>query len=93
MLGEAEKMKRRAAEDQGREEGSRSPAEDGGACHAAQRLLRRGNTCRQFRRYRMSKGLFMNILHGVREFDPYFKLKLDAVGVLGFSSIRSAPPP
>ncbi|KAK1645306.1 hypothetical protein QYE76_063111 [Lolium multiflorum] len=35
------------------------------------------------RRYRMSKGLFMNILHGVREFDPYFKLKLDALGVLG----------
>ncbi|KAK1682190.1 hypothetical protein QYE76_043038 [Lolium multiflorum] len=42
-----------------------------------------------FRRwYRMSKGLFMNILHGVREFDPYFKLKLDAVGVVGFSSIQ-----
>ncbi|KAK1653181.1 hypothetical protein QYE76_070986 [Lolium multiflorum] len=40
------------------------------------------------RRYRMSKGLFMNILHGVREFDPYFKLKADAVGVLGFSSIQ-----
>jgi hypothetical protein len=38
--------------------------------------------------YRMSKGLFMNILHGVREFDPYFKLKLDAVGVVGFSSIQ-----
>ncbi|KAK1682675.1 hypothetical protein QYE76_043523 [Lolium multiflorum] len=36
----------------------------------------------------MSKGLFMNILHGVREFDPYFKLKADAVGVLGFSSIQ-----
>ncbi|XP_071676801.1 uncharacterized protein [Lolium perenne] len=31
------------------------------------------------RRYRMSKGLFMNILHGVREFDPYFKLKVDVV--------------
>ena len=41
-----------------------------------------------WRRYRMSKGLFMNILHGVREFDPYFKLKLDAVGVVGFSSIQ-----
>ncbi|KAK1610284.1 hypothetical protein QYE76_033957 [Lolium multiflorum] len=40
------------------------------------------------RRYRMSKGLFMNILHGVREFDPYFKLKLDVVGVVGFSSIQ-----
>ncbi|KAK1644998.1 hypothetical protein QYE76_062803 [Lolium multiflorum] len=40
------------------------------------------------RRYRMSKGLFMNIIHGVREFDPYFKLKLDAIGVLGFSLIQ-----
>jgi hypothetical protein len=36
----------------------------------------------------MSKGLFMNILHGIREFDPYFKLKHDAVGVAGFSSIQ-----
>ncbi|KAK1611389.1 hypothetical protein QYE76_035062 [Lolium multiflorum] len=39
-------------------------------------------------RRKMSKRLFMNILHGVREFDPYFKLKLDAVGVVGFSSIQ-----
>ncbi|KAK1660618.1 hypothetical protein QYE76_048777 [Lolium multiflorum] len=30
----------------------------------------------------------MNILHGVRDFDKYFKLKLDAVGVTGFSSIQ-----
>ncbi|KAK1663525.1 hypothetical protein QYE76_051684 [Lolium multiflorum] len=29
------------------------------------------------RQYMMSKGLFMNILHGIREFDPYFKLKHD----------------
>ena len=36
-----------------------------------------------WRRYRMSKGLFMNILHDVREFDPYFKLKHGAVGVVG----------
>ncbi|KAK1628920.1 hypothetical protein QYE76_003235 [Lolium multiflorum] len=41
-----------------------------------------------WRRYRMSKGLFMNILHGVREFDPYFKLKHDVVGIAGFSSIQ-----
>jgi hypothetical protein len=40
------------------------------------------------RRYTMSKGLFMNILHDVREFDPYFKLKHDVVGVAGFSSIQ-----
>jgi hypothetical protein len=36
----------------------------------------------------MSKGLFMNILHDVREFDPYFKLKHNAVGDVGFSSIQ-----
>jgi hypothetical protein len=38
-------------------------------------------------RYRMSKEMFMEILHGVREFDPYFKLKHDAVGTVGFLSI------
>jgi hypothetical protein len=36
----------------------------------------------------MTKELFMEILHGVREFDPYFKLKHDAVGTAGFSSIH-----
>jgi hypothetical protein len=36
----------------------------------------------------MSKGLFMNILHGVREFGPYFKLKNEVVGTVGFSSIQ-----
>jgi hypothetical protein len=36
----------------------------------------------------MSKGLFINILHGVREFDLYFKLKHDDVGVAGLSSIQ-----
>ena len=40
------------------------------------------------RRYRMSKDLFMEILHGVREFDPYFRLKHDIVGTAGFSSIE-----
>ncbi|KAK1650759.1 hypothetical protein QYE76_068564 [Lolium multiflorum] len=38
---EAEKMKRRAAEDQGRGERSRSPDRGWRAYHAAQRLLRR----------------------------------------------------
>ncbi|KAK1633051.1 hypothetical protein QYE76_007366 [Lolium multiflorum] len=38
--------------------------------------------------YRMSKGLFMNTLHCVPEFDPYFKLKHDDVGIVGFSSIQ-----
>jgi hypothetical protein len=32
----------------------------------------------------MSKELFMEILHGMREFDPYFKLKHDTVGTAGF---------
>jgi hypothetical protein len=36
----------------------------------------------------MSEELFMEILHGVREFDPYFKLKHDAVGMAGFSLIQ-----
>jgi hypothetical protein len=41
-----------------------------------------------WRRYWMSKELFMEMLHGVREFDPYFKLKHDAVGMAGFSAIH-----
>jgi hypothetical protein len=41
-----------------------------------------------WRRLRMSKELFMEILHGMREFDPYFKLKHDAVGTACFSSIQ-----
>ncbi|XP_071679318.1 uncharacterized protein [Lolium perenne] len=44
------------------------------------------------RRYRMSKGLFMNILQGVREFDPYFKLKVDVVGVLGHGGLACGNP-
>ncbi|KAK1631803.1 hypothetical protein QYE76_006118 [Lolium multiflorum] len=79
-----------AAEDQGREERSRSPAEDGG--HAMLHNDYFADDATQAdnfrRRYRMSKGMFMNILHGVREFDPYFKLKVDVVGILGFSSVQ-----
>jgi hypothetical protein len=30
----------------------------------------------------------MDILHGVRELDPYFRLKHDAVGTASFSSIQ-----
>jgi hypothetical protein len=44
-------------------------------------------------RYRMSNGLFMNILHGVREFEPYFKLKHGAVALSGSHRFRSAPSP
>jgi hypothetical protein len=40
------------------------------------------------RRFRMSRKLFMRLVVAVREFDPYFIAKKDAVGVLGFSSIQ-----
>jgi hypothetical protein len=40
------------------------------------------------RRYRMGRKLFLKIVEHVREFDDYFKLKRDAVGVLGFSTIQ-----
>jgi hypothetical protein len=36
----------------------------------------------------MSKELSMKILHGMREFDPYFKLKHDVVGTTSFLSIQ-----
>jgi hypothetical protein len=36
----------------------------------------------------MGKDLFMEILHGMREFDLYFRLKHDAVGTTGLSSIQ-----
>jgi hypothetical protein len=67
-----------------------APAKDEGAYHVVQRLLADDATqADNFRcRYMMSKGLFMNILHGVREFDHNFKLKHDAVDVVGFSSIH-----
>jgi hypothetical protein len=39
------------------------------------------------RRYKMSTDLFMEIVHGVREFHPYFRLKHNTVGTAGFSSI------
>jgi hypothetical protein len=36
----------------------------------------------------MGKEMFVEILHGVREFDPYFKLKHGAVGTDGFLLIQ-----
>ena len=36
----------------------------------------------------MQRGLFKNIVHGVREYDKYFELKTDCTGLLGFSSIK-----
>jgi hypothetical protein len=42
-------------------------------------------TPKDFRRqFRMNKELFKNILHGVREYDTYFMMKKDTVGLQGF---------
>ena len=40
------------------------------------------------RRFRMNRGLFQSIVHGVREYDECFELKSDCTGLLGFSSIQ-----
>lgn len=37
-------------------------------------------------RYRMSRDIFMDILQGVGDFDPYFQCRRDATGKLGFTS-------
>ena len=42
------------------------------------------------RRYRMRRKLFLRIVNSIREFDSYFKCKMDCTGILGFTSIRSA---
>ncbi|KAK1612505.1 hypothetical protein QYE76_036178 [Lolium multiflorum] len=40
------------------------------------------------RRYRMSRELFLVILRGVRDYDPYFQCRPDATGALGFTSYQ-----
>ena len=40
------------------------------------------------RRYRMSKKLFLRIVNSIREFDNYFKCKMDCTGKLGFTLIQ-----
>ena len=40
------------------------------------------------RRYRMSRKLFLRIVNSIREFDSYFKCKMDYTGALGFTSIQ-----
>jgi hypothetical protein len=40
------------------------------------------------RRYKMSRKLFLNILHGVRAYDEYSDAKLDATGKFDFSSYQ-----
>jgi hypothetical protein len=41
-----------------------------------------------WRRYRMSRKLFMTILNGMRAYDDYFTAKPDATGKLGFTSYQ-----
>ena len=41
------------------------------------------------RRFWMSRNLFMRLVQGVREHDPWFKLKKDVVGTVDFSSIQT----
>jgi hypothetical protein len=38
------------------------------------------------RRYRVSRDLFLIILRGVRDYEPYFRCRPDATGKLGFTS-------
>ena len=46
-------------------------------------------TAKDFRRrFQMNRGLFNDIMHAVGEYDPWFKVKKDAVGMIGFSSIE-----
>ena len=35
----------------------------------------------------MSRKLFLRIVNSIREFDNYFKCKMDCTGALGFTSI------
>ena len=36
----------------------------------------------------MNKDMFMKLVHGASEYDAYFMLKKDDIGVLGFSLIQ-----
>ncbi|KAK1670500.1 hypothetical protein QYE76_058659 [Lolium multiflorum] len=40
------------------------------------------------RRYKMSRELFLVILRGIRNYDPYFQCRPDATGALGFTSYQ-----
>jgi hypothetical protein len=42
------------------------------------------------RRYRMRKQLFMKVVTGVRETDPYFEQMVDALGKPGLSTLQKA---
>ena len=41
-----------------------------------------------WRRYRMSRKLFLRIVNSIWEFDNYFNCKKDCTGTLGFTSIQ-----
>ena len=41
-----------------------------------------------WRRYRMSRKIFLRIVNSIWEFDNYFKCKMDCTGTLGFTSIQ-----
>ena len=46
-------------------------------------------TAKDFRRrFRMNRGLFNQIVQAVRAYDPWFKLRKDAMGMIDFSSIH-----
>ena len=46
-------------------------------------------TPKDFRwRFWMNRDLFLRIRDGVREHDPWFRLKNDCVGLVGFSSLQ-----
>ena len=74
------------------EEEEQAEDEIGGSLHAIRRLFfaedPRFDEKDFRRRFRMGKNMFMRLVHGVREHDPWFKLKKDAVGTVGFSSIQ-----
>ena len=36
----------------------------------------------------MSRDLFNDIVHALRDFNPYFKCKKDCTGMVGFSSLQ-----
>ena len=40
------------------------------------------------RRFRMSRPLFLRIVNEVKQYDPYFIQRTDAIGVLGLSSLQ-----
>jgi hypothetical protein len=40
------------------------------------------------RRFRMSRKLFLKIIYALRDYDSYFRCKLDCTGMVGFSALQ-----